>query len=261
MTPKASLPSGKAELWARWVWAKFCSFSNSQNFSSGFHRVAPGDHCYPLPRQLLRTLAQLGAPCCRPSCCGFLPGFLFKVFLTPDICIIMFFVKKRLRNLTWLKNCTMWLLGSRKCIAAQSKTLVQLAGSLTHSFFWTFNLFQVQSFGLNFGPGEKEIEGKGFNRKLNHPVFAATASQIFFKYSRYSFSWVPLIFTSLSSHNKILAIDFWLLSPIKTKLKEIMMAFVYKHNLLYIYSLHLIAKFITMNQTVRPKLTSCFLTP
>ena len=79
----------------------------------------------------------------------------------------------------------------------------------------------------------------------------ATTSQIFFTslLSRYSFSWVPPIFT-LSNHNKILAIDFWLLLPIKTKLKEMMMAFVYKQNLVYIYSLHLIAKLINIDQNV-----------
>lgn len=92
----------------------------------------------------------------------------------------------------------------------------------------------------------------------------ATTSQIFFTslLSRYYFSWIhwiPPIFT-LSNHNKILAIDFWLLLPIKTKLKEMMMAFVYKQNLVYIYSLHLIAKFITINQTVFLKPISCFLT-
>jgi hypothetical protein len=96
--------------------------------------------------------------------------------------------------------------------------------------------------------------------KPTQPV-VATTSQIFFTslLSRYSFSWIPPIFT-LSNHNKILAIDFWLLLPIKTKLKEMMMAFVYKQNLVYIYSLHLIAKFITINQTVFLKPISCFLT-
>merc|ERR1712037_179448 len=59
-------------------------------------------------------------------------------------------------------------------------------------------------------------------------------------------------------HNKIFDIDFWLLLPIKTKLKEIMMAFVYKQNLVYIYSLHLIAKFININQTVFLKPISFF---
>merc|ERR1712037_1057906 len=123
--------------------------------------------------QLLWTLAQLGAPCRRSGCCGFLPGFLFK----------------------------------------------------------------VQSFGLSFGPGEKETDGRRSSRnsfKPNiHPV-VATTSQIFFisLLSKYSFSWIPLIFT-LSNLNKILAIDFWLLLPIKTKLKEMMMAFVYKQNLVF----------------------------
>jgi len=61
-------------------------------------------------------------------------------------------------------------------------------------------------------------------------------------------------------HNKAfhISIDFWLLLPIKTKLKEIMMAFVYKQNLIFIYSLHLIAKFITINQTVLVKPIPCF---
>jgi len=56
----------------------------------------------------------------------------------------------------------------------------------------------------------------------------------------------------LPQHNQVfnIAIDFWLLLPIKTKLKEMMMAFVYKQNFVYIYSLHLIAKFITIDQTV-----------
>jgi len=95
--------------------------------------------------------------------------------------------------------------------------------------------------------------------KPTHPA-VATTSQIFFTslLSRYSFSWIPPIFT-LSNHNKILATDFWLLLPIKKlKLKEMMMAFVYKQNLVYIYSLHLIAKFININQTVMLKLISCF---
>jgi len=96
------------------------------------------------------------------------------------------------------------------------------------------------------------------NRKPAHPVFVATASQIFFKYSRYSFSRAPPTFTALSNLNKILTVDFWLLLPIKTKLKEMMMALVYKHNLLYIYSLHLIAKFITINQSVLVKPFSAF---
>jgi len=89
----------------------------------------------------------------------------------------------------------------------------------------------------------------------------ATTSQIFFisLLSKYSFSWIPPIFT-LSNHNKILAIDFWLLLPIKTKLKEMMMAFVYKQNLVFIYSLHLIAKFITTDQTAFLKPISPFLT-
>jgi hypothetical protein len=94
--------------------------------------------------------------------------------------------------------------------------------------------------------------------KPTHPA-VATTSQIFFTslLSRYSFSWIPPIFT-LSNQNKIFDIDFWLLLPIKTKLKEFMMAFVYKQNLVYIYSLHLIAKFININQTVLIKPISCF---
>merc|ERR1712037_864030 len=150
--------------------------------------------------QLLWTLAQLGAPCRRSGCCGFLPGFLFK----------------------------------------------------------------VQSFGLSFGPGEKETDGRrssrnSFKPSIIHPV-VATTSQIFFisLLSKYSFSWIPPIFT-LSNHNKIFAIDFWLLLPIKKlKLKEMMMAFVYKQNLVYIYSLHLIAKFINIDQAVLIKPISCF---
>merc|ERR1712203_548198 len=124
-------------------------------------------------------------------------------------------------------------------------------------------LFKVQSFGLSFGLGEKETDGRRSSRnsfKPNiHPV-VATTSQIFFisLLSKYSFSWIPLIFT-LSNHNKILAIDFWLLLPIKTKLKEMMMAFVYKQNLVFIYSLHLIAKFITTDQTAFLKPISPFL--
>jgi hypothetical protein len=100
-------------------------------------------------------------------------------------------------------------------------------------------------------------ERNGF--KPTHPA-VATTSQIFFTslLSRYSFSWIPPIFT-LSNHNKILAIDFWLLLPIKKlKLKEMMMAFVYKQNLVYIYSLHLIAKLININQTAFLKPISCF---
>lgn len=94
--------------------------------------------------------------------------------------------------------------------------------------------------------------------KQTHPALATT-SQIFFTslLSRFSFSWIPPIFT-LSNHNKILAIDFWLLLPIKTKLKEMMMAFVYKQNLVYIYSLHLIAKLINIDQNVLLKSISCF---
>jgi len=95
--------------------------------------------------------------------------------------------------------------------------------------------------------------------KPTHPVLATT-SQIFFTslLSRCSFSRIPQIFT-LSNRTKILAVDFWLLLPIKTKLKEMMMAFEYKQNLVYIYSLHLIAKFITIDQTVSLKPISCFL--
>jgi len=61
-------------------------------------------------------------------------------------------------------------------------------------------------------------------------------------------------------HNRSfhIAIDFWLLLPIKSKLKEMMMAFVYKQNFVYIYSLHLIAKFITIDQTVLVKPLPCF---
>jgi len=64
----------------------------------------------------------------------------------------------------------------------------------------------------------------------------------------------------LPQHNQVsyIAIDFWLLLPIKTKLKEMMMAFVYKQNFVYIYSLHLIAKFITIDQTVLVKLIPGF---
>jgi hypothetical protein len=106
------------------------------------------------------------------------------------------------------------------------------------------------------------MEGRRSGRRsVNpiHPVLAST-SQIFFTslLSRYSFSWIPPIFTRRSNLNKILAIDFWLLLPIKTKLKEMMMAFVYKQNLVFIYSLHLIAKFIATDQTVLLKPISCF---
>merc|ERR1712113_1091410 len=55
------------------------SFEKEQSFRPGLHCVSPGDHRDPLPRQLLWTLAQLGAPSCCPCSCGFLPGFLFKV--------------------------------------------------------------------------------------------------------------------------------------------------------------------------------------
>ena len=64
----------------QWIYA----FSNS-NICLGVDCVAPGDYCDPLPWELLRTLAQLGAPCRCSCCCGFLPGFLFKVFLKTDI--------------------------------------------------------------------------------------------------------------------------------------------------------------------------------
>jgi len=88
-----------------------------------------------------------------------------------------------------------------------------------------------------------------------------TASQTFVTslLSKYSFSWTPPIFT-LPQHSQVfnIAIDFWLLLPIKTKLKEMMMAFVYKQNFVYIYSLHLIAKFITTDQTVLVKLIPGF---
>jgi len=63
----------------------------------------------------------------------------------------------------------------------------------------------------------------------------------------------------LPHYNKSLhiAIDFWLLLPIKMKLKEIMMAFVYKLNFVYIYSLH-IPKFISLDQTVLQNHMLCF---
>ena len=68
------------------------------------------------------------------------------------------------------------------------------------------------------------------------------------------------MFTMLNRTKILAIIDFWLLLPIKTKLKEMMMAFVYKQNFVYIYSLHLIAKSITIDQTVSTKPIPCFLT-
>jgi len=68
------------------------------------------------------------------------------------------------------------------------------------------------------------------------------------------------MFTMLNRTKILAIIDFWLLLPIKTKLKEMMMAFVYKQNLVFIYSLHLIAKFITTDQTAFLKPISPFLT-
>ena len=68
------------------------------------------------------------------------------------------------------------------------------------------------------------------------------------------------MFTMLNRTKILAIIDFWLLLPIKTKLKEMMMAFVYKQNFVYIYSLHLIAKLITIDQTVSTKPKPCFLT-
>ena len=68
------------------------------------------------------------------------------------------------------------------------------------------------------------------------------------------------MFTMLNRTKILAIIDFWLLLPIKTKLKEMMMAFVYKQNFVYIYSLHLIAKLITIDQTVSTKHIPCFLT-
>merc|ERR1712203_705324 len=148
----------------------------------------PGDHRDPLPRQLLWTLAQLGASRCCPCSCGFLPGFLFK----------------------------------------------------------------VQSFGLSLGPGEnteKRRPSKCYS-KSSHPrlpTFRLLNSALLLKYSQ--------LLASLIHHKEAIhvAIDFWLWRNIKTKLKEIMMAFVYKQNIIYIFSLHLIQKFITTNQRALPK--------
>ena len=149
---------------------------------------------------------------------------------------------------------------SHKCIAARSKYLSDSWRNHTIEHF----LFQVQSFGLSLGSGEKKENRRSTSRncfKPTHLVLPTTASQIFVTslLSRYSSSWNPPIFTLLQ-HNKAfhISIDFWLLLPIKTKLKEIMMAFVYKQNLIFIYSLHLIAKFINTDQTVLVKTIPCF---
>lgn len=147
---------------------------------------------------------------------------------------------------------------AHKCIAARSKYLSDSWRNHTIEHF----LFQVQSFGLSLGSGEKEHRSTSRNCfKPTHLVLNTTASQTFVTslLSRYSFSWNPPILTLLQ-HNKAfhISIDFWLLLPIKTKLKEIMMAFVYKQNLIFIYSLHLIAKFITIDQTVLVKPIPCF---
>ena len=103
------------------------------SYCSGVDCVAPGDHCDPLPWQLLRTLAQLWAPCRRPCCCGFLPGFLFKVLISPDMHHVKF--------LAWwyCLGCFVKILHNvaraHKCIAARSKAVIQLAGWLNHSLF------------------------------------------------------------------------------------------------------------------------------
>ena len=146
---------------------------------------------------------------------------------------------------------------SHKCIVARSKHLSDSWRNHTIEHF----LFQVQSFGLSLGSGEKKHRRTSRNCfKLSHLV-VPSASQIFNTslLSRYSFTWNPPIFTMLR-HSKVflIAIDFWLLLPIKTKLKEMMMAFVYKQNFIFIYSLHLIAKFINTDQTILVKTIPCF---
>ena len=109
----------------------------------GLHCVSPGDHCDPLPRQLLWTLAQLWAPRCCPCSCGFLPGFLFKVCAWKN--------KKSILAL-WvvtepviLKDCTMHNVTlTPKCIAAHCRVR-------THSWLMMWPLF-IQFTGPVFWP-------------------------------------------------------------------------------------------------------------
>ena len=210
----------------------------------GLHRVSPGDNCDPLPRQLLWTLAQLWAPRCCPCSCGFLPGFLFKVCAWKN--------KKSILPL-WvvtepviLKYCTMWFwLLSAILHTAESE----------HTAGWcdpySFNL-QVQSFGLSLGPGEnieKRRPSKCYSNSSHPrlPTFRLFNSALLLKYSQ--------LLVSLIHQKEAIRVtfDIWLWRNIKTKLKEIMMAFVYKQNIIYIFSLHLIQKFITTNQRALPK--------
>ena len=106
---------------------------------------------------------------------------------------------------------------------------------------------QVQSFGLSLGPGEnteKRRSSKCFS-KSSHPclpTFRLFNSALLLKYSQ--------LLVSLIHQKEAIRVtfDIWLWRNIKTNLKEIMMAFVYKQNIIYIFSLHLIQKFITTNQ-------------
>ena len=213
--------------------------------SPGLHCVSLGDHRDPLPRQLLWTLAQLGAPRCCPCSCGFLPGFLFKVCAWKDKrSILLFWV---VTEPVILKDCTMWLwLLSALPHTAESE---HTAGLWCDPY--SFNL-QVQSFGLSLGPGEnteKRRPSKCYS-KFSHPRLPTLRlfnSALLLKYSQLL---VSLIHQKEAIH---VTFDFWLWRNIKTKLKEIMMAFVYKQNIIYIFSLHLIQKFITTNQRALPK--------
>merc|ERR1711972_1317683 len=127
-----------------------------------------------------------------------------------------------------------------------------LAAALAAAVFLPGFLFKVQSFGLSLGPGEnteKRRSSKCFS-KSSHPclpTFRLFNSALLLKYSQLL---VSLIHQKEAFH---VTFEIWLWRNIKTKLKEIMMAFVYKQNIIYIFSLHLIQKFITTNQRALPK--------
>ena len=146
-----------------------------------------------------------------------------------------------------LKDCTMWfwLLSALPHIAESEHTACSWCDP------YSFNL-QVQSFGLSLGPGEyteKRRPSKCYS-KFSHPrlpTFRLFNSALLLKYSQLL---VSLIHQKEATH---VTFDIWLWRNIKTKLKEIMMAFVYKQNIIYIFSLHLIQKFFTTNQRALPK--------